>query len=510
MSNNSVSSSRFRSIELQPRGSQAEPIAPTIQRRASQATPSGSLANLQSLGQRPRADSSALEASPSGAHREITSSVSPAASGIGPNNHDALLRAVEDLFRPHFESGFNDEVTQLIADRVQQLHAMGETAESIAAVFAKAHRMDAAASMASGFLGSIPFGAATVVESKVPQLTNYAKTPTEQAMAGGTLAHIFDAAGSELLRQSRENVTWLAPSTENAGADNATAPTEEGLAEHQRVAVVERMKERSAPSALQQHLEAAAAIQTFSARNIVRSIVTPAITATKGAAVAGQVDMWMSAVGSPLAGAASALIGNAIERKQHRVGPEYLLARSDWKQQYENLKKATWSGAAANGLGRLARIPIDVATNATTAAQSLLKPTKLATGAALTFGSGLSGAVQDAIAKQNPGHSPATTALATQVAGTVISGVVTFPAWTSAAVATDAIAKKVTAIAHSAGNVIQNGVANAASATLTGVGNVIDSTASRGAQVVGDMATTLRRRSPAAAGTSLSAAEDAV
>jgi|GEM_PF-3455251 len=486
------------------------------------------LDTLSTLTARPRpgtADLDATPATPRGTHVAEAREAAPvdeATPGLRQ-----LHTLVAGYFAPHRKNGNDAMIDRLVENRARQLGEMGETAESVAAVFTKASRMDALARTASGFLGSVPFGAATLVEDAAPVLTAFAKTPFENGTMGGVVSHVFDAAGERLLRNALSDTQWLsAPADPLAGHPAAADDTDTDTdADAERAALMQDMKTNSAPSPLRTHVEAGVAIQTFSLRNLARTATDVALTHFRGAPLAARVDLWMSAVGSPVAGGAYALTRHQLDQQHHRVGPEYLLARADWREQYRSLKQATWSGAAANGLGRLARIPLDVATSATSAAQSLLDPANLAKGAVLGGGFGAVSAAVSAAADLAAKHGLSQTATAAirQGVQTATSAAV-FPAWTSAAISADGLAKQAGAAVDAVGGALGGGVSSVANAVLTGVGHTGGTAAQTLHSVPGalgnaldtvvngasDAVTSLRRRAAPQRGTSLSAAENAV
>ena len=480
------------------------------------------LDTLSTLTARPRPGAAPLDAAPAIPRSTPVAAAREAApvDAATPGSRQ-LHTLLAGYFAPHRKNGNDAMIDRLVENRARQLDEMGETAESVAAVFTKASRMDALARTASGFLGSVPFGAATLVEDAAPVLTAFAKTPFENGAMGGVVSQAFDSAGERLLRNALSDTQWLSAPSDPPAGHPAAADDANANADAERAAVMRDMKTNSAPSPLRAHVEAGVAIQTFSLRNLARTATDVALTHFRGAPLAARVDLWMSAVGSPMAGGANTLAKHWLDQQHHRVGPEYLLARADWRDQYQSLKQATWSGAAANGLGRLARIPLDVATSATSAAQSLLDPANLAKGAVLGGGFGAVSAAVTAAAKLAAQHglSPTATAAIRQGVQTATSAAV-FPALTSAAISADGLAKQAGAAIDAVGGALGGGVSSVANAVLTGIGHAGGTAAQTLHSVPGtldtmvngasDAVTSLRRRAAPQRGTSLSAAEDAV
>jgi hypothetical protein len=412
------------------------------------------LSNLPALSSRPRVGTPAIKAGPSARRSSLGDAAAlqrTASPDDGSTASQQLETLVANYFKPHETDENREQIRALVLERTRQLLAMGETAKSVGETFTKASRMDAVSQAAAGFLGSMPFAAATLVQGAAPDLTNF-PTPFQSGAAGGAVSHVFDAAGGKMLEKARSNTQWL-----SADADKL-AP------------VMADAKQASAPGTLRTHLENAVAIQTFTARNLARTVTNTVLTHASGAATAGRVDLWMSAAGSPLAGAAYNLAMHHAAQQNHRVGPEFLLGREDWADRYTELKAATWSGAAANGIGRLARIPFDAATSATDAAQSLFKPTSLAQGTALAVGFGAVGAAVTAAADVAAEHHVSATGTAAIKQGVQTLGAAgVFPLWTSAGLAAGGLASTAGAAVDTAGDAVGRGASAAANATMQGV-----------------------------------------
>jgi hypothetical protein len=375
------------------------------------------------------------------------------ASNAPANSPEKLSELIAKYFEHHRTDTNNADLDAIIADRSQTLHEMGETAASVHTVFERANRMDILSNAAAGLLGSVPFGAATLALDAAPALTGFAKTPFQSGTASGVISHIFDAAGGKLLEEAVSNTQWLDGSTGKLTPVMADA------------------KKTTEPSTVRSHTEHAAAIQTFTGRNILRTAVNTALTAQGKEKAAGDVDVWIAGAGSPVAGAAYKVVMHQLSKSNHRVGPEFLLGQEDWVAKFNEVKSATWTGAIANGAGRLARIPFAAATNAAKAAQSLFEPSNLAKGAALGVGFGAVEVAVTAAAKHATEHhvSKAGTAATKQIVQTAASAGV-FPVWTSASLATDALAAKAGAAVEAVGMHAASAVSAATSSTIHSLG----------------------------------------
>ncbi len=151
---------------------------------------------------------------------------------------------------------------------------MGETQESIEATFANGRRHDIGAEGARGFFGSIPFGLVsrlldtkpaigdTVVSSlNALPVVMHAPDAFKGGVAGGLVSGVADHIGSQALAPAMNDVQWLSSPAEDLEAPMAEA------------------KARADAGMLRVVGQNAAAIQTFTVRNVIRGIVGPTITA---------------------------------------------------------------------------------------------------------------------------------------------------------------------------------------------------------------------------------------
>lgn len=383
-----------------------------------------------------------------------------------------VREAVTGYFAPHIKSEGDEsnhaEFHAMIDNRVAGLMDMGESATSIKETFSKGNKMDYAAEGGRGFVGSIPFGVMSrVLDTKpalgdtlvagmnhLPGLKN-APDSFKGGAAGGLASGIADHIGSQALGPTMQNNQWLASSAEDlegpmVGA-KATAEQSQGKAIWQN----------------------GVSIQTFTARNVVRGIVGPALTAAGHVAGAVQTDSWLAALGSPAAGAGFNMANRYFAAQDHRVGPEYLLGRNDWREQYTALKEATWKGAAANGAGRLAKATVNLVDATLSAPHTITSAPGVATNiGALTLGLGaasLATASAGALAKSH-GAGPAGV-VAAEHAGRTASSAVVFPAWTTAAIVTDPAVSAARKVSGAVGDLAQKGVSTVTHTALEKTGD---------------------------------------
>ena len=376
------------------------------------------------------------------------------------------------------EESHADALNRLIGERVQGLMDMGETRESIETTFAKARRHDIAAEGARGFVGSIPFGVASRLLDTKPAIGDtvvsglnalpglkHAPDAFKGGVAAGLVSGVADHIGSQALTPAMEDIQWLASS-----AEQLEEPMQEA-------------KKHADAGMLRAVGQNAAAIQTFTARNIIRGVVGPALTAAGHVAAATQTDSWLAAIGSPLAGAGFNLANRHFAEQDHRVGPEYLLGRTDWEDQYQALKEATWKGAVANGTGRVAKAVVNTVDATLSAPRTMLSATSLSTNVgALGVGLGaVSMATSAAGALAEKHGASAAGIVAAEHAARTISSAGVFASWTTAAVVTQPAVDALRGVSDATGDLAKKGVSSAVQNSAEAIG----STAQQSADYVG-------------------------
>ncbi|BCS46114.1 hypothetical protein Pta6605_44450 [Pseudomonas amygdali pv. tabaci] len=231
---------------------------------------------------------------------------------------------------------------------------------------------------------------------------------------------------------------------------------------------------RHSPGLGRQVVDMGIAVQTYSARNAVRTVLAPALASRP--AVQSAVDISVSTAGGL---AANAGFGNrmlSVQSRDHLRGGAFVLGlkdkepkadlneETDWLDAYNAIKSASYSGAALNAGKRMAGLPLDIATDGLKAVRSLVSATSLVqNGVALAGGFAGVGKLQE-MATKNITH-PATSAAVSQLTNLAGSAGV-FAGWTTAALATDPAVKK-------AESFIQDTVKSTASSTT---GYVADQT----------------------------------
>ncbi|NRO99129.1 hypothetical protein GWC77_24835 [Paraburkholderia sp. NMBU_R16] len=334
-----------------------------------------------------------------------------------------IVTVLVDIFKPHTSDIKDASFDSMIMSRATRLHEKKITAKRLLETIEKAKWLDRAALTLLAAMDSTWFGAAGAVTSFVPETTNYAKPPFAQGAVAGTIAGLADTIGTGLLARSKEDALWLASEEKDLEPAMAAA------------------KRETVPTRSRDALERSVAIQSFTARNLLRTGIVPVITYLTSAETGQTCDSLLSAIGSPVAGAAGRLVSHSFDASRHRVGPEYLFARKDWEARFDALEAASTTSVLAGAARRAGRIPVDAATDLLSAVRSVFTATSVVkNGAALTAGMGLA-----AMAKS----SAETTKLDAQLCGavgqaanTAVSAPV-YAAWAVAGVYTGAAVNKI-------------------------------------------------------------------
>ncbi|RWR02319.1 hypothetical protein ED28_08030 [[Pantoea] beijingensis] len=349
-------------------------------------------------------------------------------SVYGSANEAAIHHKLDNLFG-HCINGDNyAEMRTLIESRTRELHKMGETPASIEAVLAKGQQLDRLGQVARGTVRAIPFAVASVSYDKIPLLSSFAHSAAEVGLHAGLQAGIVDSIGSSLLDRATATRPWL------SAKDDELHPL-----------IRDAVKELK-PSLLTTMVETGVASQAYSVRNLVRLATAATVTHFAGAKAAGETDTWLSAAGGLASGGAMNAILHAVDENKGRTGPEYLLGREDWQQQFTALKNThVVSDTLKNAAHRVARLPLDIATDSLRAANSVLSAPSIGKTAVLAGGFAgvisLRSAISGALASQ--GFNAAAISAISHAANVVSSTPVFFAA-PAAEVVGSAVADKMT------------------------------------------------------------------
>ncbi len=363
-----------------------------------------------------------------------------------PNAH-ALREKLTKFFEPHVTGQNREAFTQLIEQRATRLNEMGETPESVEATLAKGQNLDRVAKTVVGAVNSVPFGAASRLLDTVPALTAFASGPAMVGLVGGTIAGVANTVGVDLLKRATADTQWLTAKPEQLDP-----------------VMAEAAKTRE-PSQLRSFAESSLNLQTFTARNVLRTGIaamtmtnvpekkeseTPAETADRTAKEKHNVnaknnDSWISASGSVVSGGASALIQQGINEHYHRTGPEYLLGRQDWETQYTALKEVNpFKDPLINAGKRLAQLPVDIATGSLEATRKAFTASALMENVGMLGGGFAAVSVAQAAAKKTAaeaGLGERGVDVVGQAVNAALGGPV-FAAWAGASIMTDPAAEK--------------------------------------------------------------------
>lgn len=364
-----------------------------------------------------------------------TASHSAAASRIGPAQPAGPISARQDLerrtqeiaasihtlFEHHFTEENRPDLQALIDGRAKQLAEDGEDAKSVERVMSKGAKLGHGARIARGALLSSPFCAASLAGDFAPSLKGITASPHANNAILAAMSAGMDGIGGVLLQRATSDLEWL------VAEDHELDPAMQAAAQ------------KAKPSLARKAAEGSLSFQTFSGRNVARLAVQPAVTLTHGPTAGAKVDALMAGLGSLVCGAGAYEVQHAIDKRRHRTGPEYLLARTDWHERYKALKNYGVTDAAAGIARRAALLPLDIARDGLEALRSPLTPAGLAAGSILTGGlTGISEAAAKATSMaRKAGYSPAAvdalgkltvlTTMAPVIGAWVASAIVTQP-----------------------------------------------------------------------------------
>lgn len=370
-----------------------------------------------------------------------------------------------DVVRLH-----NEKIDELISSRAKTLLRHNETRSSIADTFAKAQKLDRLATTASSSLRAVPFAAASVLQYMQPAINKGDWLPTSlkplTPLISGALSGAMDQIGTSMMNRATGDIHYL-----------KTAP--EDLHD-----VIADSARRQAPGLTRQSVDLGIAVQTYTARNALRTVLAPALASNPK--VQGAVDISVSAAGGLVANAG---LGNrmlSVQARDHQRGAAFVLGikdkepkatlaeETDWLKVYDGIKSASYSGATINAGKRLAGLPLDVATDAVKSVAGYMTATSLVkNGLVLAGGFAGVGKLQE-LATQNI-SSPATKAFVSQATNLAASAPV-FAAWTTADVVVDPATKK-------AESFIQDTVKSSASSAASQVASQTVELAKKGAHM---------------------------
>ncbi|TKJ68324.1 type III effector [Pseudomonas viridiflava] len=344
----------------------------------------------------------------------------------------------------------NDKINALVSSRARVLVDMGETKAMIADTFAKAEMLDRLATTASSALRAVPFAGASVLQYMQPAINKGDWLPTSlkplTPLISGAVSGAMDQIGTAMMNRATADIHYLKAAPEDL---------------HD---VLAASVKRHAPGLARQSLDLGIAVQTYTARNALRTVLAPALASRPE--IQGAVDISVSAAGGLVANAG---LGNrmlSVQARDHQRGAALVLGlkdkqpkatldeETDWLEAYNAIKSASYSGAAINAGKRMAGLPLDAMTDGVKAVAGYMTGTSLMkNGLVLAGGFAAVGKVQEAGTRTI--SNPVTKALVSQVTNLAGSAPV-FAAWTTVDVVGDTLTDKTEAF-------IQNTVKSSAS-----------------------------------------------
>jgi hypothetical protein len=366
----------------------------------------------------------------------------PAPAGASQGELDEINAHNEHVTRN------NQQLDRIADSRARVLQREGETLGDIADTLAKGEKFDRLAARTSSAFRATPFAAATVLQYMKPEINkgDWLPTPLKPLtpLISGALSGVMDQVGTGLMNRVTGDNQYLKTTPDKLHS-----------------AMADSLK-RHAPGLLQQSADMGGAIQSYTARNVLRTVVATPLAGHPKAQAA--VDTAISAAGGLAANAVFASRMQSTERRDHQRGAAHVFGRKDaearpldeeteWLQAYRDIKNASYTGAALNAGKRLAGMPIDILTDGSKAVRSLVSASSLTQN-------GL------ALATRNISNPYAKTAVS-QLTNTLGSAGV-FAGWTTAGVLTDPATR-------AAEDFLQNDVKRAASsATATAAHKTAD------------------------------------
>ena len=259
------------------------------------------------------------------------------------------------------------ELDQMVETRSSRLAEKGKSWEDVKAVLDKGASIDKTSSAWKGLLNSVPFGAAGATLAAYPNILKPGGHEVGALAQNFLIAALFvayNSVGTGVMNRTTDDVLWLA--SQDKDLENSMKPHASS----------------TEPSALQKGLAESRHIQTFTAKNGLASLVRwgadrlgSTFTSPENAAgIANQIKSGMTSAGSPVAGAATEMLRQRWERTHQRVGPEFLLGRTDWEERFDQLEKYGWVQRTMNVGSRALHFPLDIAQDLSKSIQSMFSP----------------------------------------------------------------------------------------------------------------------------------------
>ncbi|WP_297831650.1 type III effector [Pseudomonas sp.] len=317
----------------------------------------------------------------------------------------------------------NEGIEDLINSRAAGLCEQGETRETVQDTLAKAPGMDLKATVGKAMFRGIPFAAASVLQYLRPDIGAGAFLPDSLKFAAplvsGLISGAMDTVGTTMMDRATDDAHYLKAPADKLNSTMAN--------------VLDGKKTAVGKQAVDQGL----AIQTYSVRNAVRGGVG---MATAGhPKLQGALDIGFTSGLGLVANAGFAARLDATDKRDGRVGPEFLFGRKDdeWLGAYNTLKNSSVASQLASATKRVAGMPINILTDTPKALRALGTATSLTQLAALGGGFAGVGKLQALAASKLPAGTKPYVQAAVQHGINIAGSAATFGAWTTASTLTD-------------------------------------------------------------------------
>lgn len=259
------------------------------------------------------------------------------------------------------------ELDQMVETRSSRLAEKGKSWEDVKAVLDKGARLDQISTRWKGLLKSVPFGAAGATLATYPDILKpggHEVGALAQNFLTAALFVAYNSVGVGLLNRATEDVLWIASQDKDLEAC---------MKPHAR---------STEPTALRKGVEGSCFIQTFTLKNGLASLSRRLADETgrffttpeNAAGIANKLKSGISSAGSPVAGAGTALLQLWWDKKHQRIGPEFLLGRTDWEERFDQLEQYGWKQRTMNVGSRALHFPLDIAQDLSKSIQSIFTP----------------------------------------------------------------------------------------------------------------------------------------
>ncbi|MBB5391304.1 MULTISPECIES: hypothetical protein [unclassified Herbaspirillum] len=258
------------------------------------------------------------------------------AGALANETPEARLERFNDLVtvaRKHMLVGRHEDAEQFevrVQQRAQRLLERGENPRQLEALFTFSNfGIDLPADAVQGALLGAPFAFANLIAKFLPALT-----PANSGALSGAITILLVHAGSNAINQGASNVPrW----------GNTTKSLEDILPEQDPRGPLTAVDVFKKIGSTFQLFPVSFAATGGLASGIALADLPTAVNATYGIGPATAV------VGSSVVSAA----GHAVDRYYNRIDSGHILSEDDWEGSLDELKRATFKDAAANGLNHV-------------------------------------------------------------------------------------------------------------------------------------------------------------